>query len=461
MARILLIMPKLPQPMATPYIGQQYVASSLLAAGHDVRVLDMAATGFSGDDDDAVKFVETWGPDIVGMTLFTYNALSAYSLVKRLTGKTQMLVAGGPHATALPQEPIEYGFDVVLTGEGELKAVSLAEVVEGKSELADVAQAHFVGGRGPKGGAITDLDSLPYPHLASVCHEKEHFPPEAQLISGGLISSRGCPAQCTFCANVVTGRTYRARSVRSVVDEMATLRSDHGVRHFSFWDDAFTAGKRRLLALCDSISNDSRLHGTTWTCITPGNMVTPSALAKMRQAGCVAINFGIESGDLNILRSIKKGQRPDHILDAVSAAKNEGMLTIVNFMFGFPGEGVDELNHTLDLMVRLTDATDFFNNRGVLVPFPGTPIYNQWSEEHELNGWWLDPEKVPPEPNLHEMNAEEAQQFLESDPTLDIDFFHYTDAVRAKIAECVLFKARHNQCTIARASADPSCLTDS
>ena len=458
MARILLILPKLHQTMAAPYIGQQYVASSLLAAGHDVQVLDMAATGFVGDDDDAAKFVEAWGPDIIGMTLFTYNALSGYALARHLAGKARILVAGGPHATALPHEPLQHGFDVVLTGEGELAAVALAQTLDGTNQLGDIAQAHFPGGSGPKGPPIADLDALSHPHLAAGCHTKEFFPPNSDLISGGLISSRGCPARCTFCANVVTGRTYRARSVDSVVEEMATLRRAYKVSHFSFWDDAFTAGKQRLVALCERIKDDSRLQGTTWTCITPGNMVTPSDLARMRQAGCVAINFGIESGDLETLRAIKKGQRPEHIVDAVTAAKTEGMLTIVNFMFGFPGEGVDELNRTLELMVRLTDVTDYFNNRGVLVPFPGTPIYERWCAEHELDRWWLDPDKVLPEPNLHQMSPDEAQKYLESDPTLDIDFFHYSDAVRDKIAECVRFKALHNQRTIARAATDPTYL---
>jgi radical SAM superfamily enzyme YgiQ (UPF0313 family) len=241
----------------------------------------------------------------------------------------------------------------------------------------------------------------------------------------------------------VTGRVFRYRSTANIIEEMRQLREQHGIQNFPFWDDAFTALRPRLKELCEAIMEDEELAGSTWSCITPGNMIKPLDLERMRAAGCLSVNFGIESGDPAILKAIQKGQRPDDIRAAVRFAKEAGMMTIVNFMFGFPQEGLDELQRTLDFMVELSELTDYFNTRGVLVPFPGTRIYDRWADEYELRDWWLDLENVPIEPDLSD--PLELLDYQQEDPTLELDFFRYTDDVRRAIADCVRYKADHNR----------------
>ena len=460
MADVLLILPHLPQRMGAPYLGQQYVAASLLAAGHRVKCLDLAAILWRGSDEEALAEAARFGPDIVGMTLFTSNARRGYLLAKglRARGIGRLLVAGGPHATVLPDEPIAHGFDVSVVGEGESVLRQIADAFDQPRDLLGnvmervraLPWVHTRDGNGPPGTFIDDLDALPFPHLSYPSFEAAHYSPLGIIGAGGMMTSRGCPARCTFCANYVTGRNYRWRSTESVIAEMVALSDLTHIRNFPFWDDAFTARRPRLEALCKGILATPELEGVTWTCITPGNMVKPFDLDNMREAGCVAVNFGIESGDYNILQQIQKGTRPDQVRAAVKAAKEAGMLTVVNFMFGFPGEGVEELQRTLELMVDLSSWTDFFNNRGVLLPFPGTPIFDEHAATYGFDGWWLDAARVPDEPDLFGMDAAGAQTSLEVDPTLALDFFRYSDPVRAKIAECVRFKARHNQATIAK-----------
>lgn len=458
MAKVLLILPHLPQKMGAPYLGQQYVAACLLEAGHEVRCLDLAAMLWRGSEDDAVQRVAAFDPDIVGMTLFTYNALAGYRLVARLRaeGLGRLYVAGGPHPTVLPEEPIAHGFDVTIAGEGERAIVALARAFEAKDDLLGdvlarvrrIPGSYTKDGAGPPGGFLDDLDALPFPHKSYPTFEAAHYSPLGVISAGGMMTSRGCPARCTFCANYVTGRGYRFRSTDNILDEMVALADHSQIASFPFWDDAFTARRPRLEALCKGILETPALAGATWTCITPGNMVRDFDLVMMREAGCVSINFGLESGDYNILKVIQKGQRPEQVRAAVRAAKKAGMTTIVNFMFGFPEEGVTELQHTLDLMRALAEDTDFFNHRGVLVPFPGTALYDQHVARFGYHGWWLDPAKVPDEPDLHAMGAHASQVSLEEDPTLALDFFRYEPAVRDKIAECVRFKALHNQATL-------------
>jgi len=458
MAKMLLILPHLQQRMGSPYLGQQYIAASLLEAGHQVQCLDLAALLWRGSEDDAVEKVRRFDPDIIGMTLFTYNALAGYRLLARLRseGLGRLYVAGGPHPTVLPDEVLAHGFDVAVSGEGEKVIVAIASAVDQPRDLLSsiidrvrhIPGCHTTAGAGPAQGFIDDLDSLPFPHTSYPTFDASAYSPLGRIVAGGMMTSRGCPARCTFCANYVTGRGYRFRSTEHIIAEMLSLSHATEITNFPFWDDAFTARRPRLQALCKAILETPELEGATWTCITPGNMVRDFDLVMMREAGCVAVNFGLESGDYNILKVIQKGQRPEQVKASVKAARAVGMTTIVNFMFGFPEEGVTELQHTLDLMNELASYTDFFNNRGVLVPFPGTAIYDQHVRNFDIAGWWLDPKRVGDEPDLFALGANEAQTALEVDPTLALDFFRYPTDVRDKIAECVRFKAQHNQATI-------------
>lgn len=423
--RVLLVLPPLPEPMHAPYLGQFYVAAALVEAGHLVRVLDLSALRRDGAEARLRTEMRRFRPDVVGMTLFTYNALEGYRLVRGLAGSRAVLIAGGPHPTVLPEEPLDQGFDLALAGEGERAVTALATALSAGSDLTAIPGLHSRAGAGPPYVPLDDLDTLPFPHTVAEA---------GAPVAGGLMTSRGCPARCTFCANYVTGRAYRWRSAQNVVAEMIALRHDHGIVHFPFWDDAFTARRPRLEALTDAILDEPALAGITWTCITPGNMVAPHDLERMRAAGCVAINFGIESGDPSVLSAIRKGQTPERICAAVEAAKAVGMITVVNFMFGFPGEGLEELANTRGLMESLAPATDVFNNFGVLVPFPGTAIYDRWHADCGFTDWWLDPERIPVAPGPD----------LGRDPALDRDFFRYAPEIRAEIADLVQWKARHN-----------------
>jgi anaerobic magnesium-protoporphyrin IX monomethyl ester cyclase len=455
MARILLVMPRLPQRLGTPYLGQLLVAASLRRAGHQVRAVDLAAA-CGPSEDAAVALCDAYDPDIVGMTLFTYSAARGYALARRLAAPGRVLVAGGPHATLCPDEPVQHGFDVSVCGEGELTAVAVADAVERGLPLKTIPGVRTPRAQGPPSGPIQDLDALARPHEGYAAFDMSWYSADGRsLVPGGLMTSRGCPARCTFCANYVTGRAYRYRSAADVVSEMVALRTEHGISTFPFWDDAFTALRPRLRELCEAILREPALRDITWTCITPGNMVKPQDLEMMRRAGCVAVNFGIESGDPTTLKLMQKGQRPEHVVTAVRSAKAVGMTTIVNFMFGFPNEGVAELSTTMRLMEDLAPSTDFFNTRGVLVPFPGTAIYDQWADQYGFRQWWLDAANVPLEPDgLSPLELVRAQ---EVDPTLALDFFRYAPDVRDLIARCVRFKARHNHATLSRMGADPGC----
>jgi anaerobic magnesium-protoporphyrin IX monomethyl ester cyclase len=449
MTRVLLITPPSPERLGGPLVGIQYVAAALLARGCEVRVIDAAARLFSPDADWILAEAENFAPQMVGFGLFTRWVWQAYRLVEHLHGRFPMLVAGGPHATACPDETLGHGFDVAILGEAEHAILALADCLEGKGSLSEIPGIRFVDADGNVCGRtrathVAQLDALPFPHRAQHLFDSRWYgdsgwPP----VSNGIVSSRGCPARCTFCANYATGREFRFRSSANVIEELKNSWSSVGATFFPFWDDALTADPGRLMDLCAAMQRDLPFS-PQWSATTRVTMVRPELLAAMKAAGLVQLNFGVESGDDDTLRTIRKGIRTDHVVRALEMAKNVGLRTSCNFMFGFPQETPQALERTLRFMERIAPLVDFFSPSGVLIPMPTTPIYEQYHLQYGFTDWWLREEYGRCAPRPDPDNFDEFCRSYADDHTLDLDFFRYGDDSRWMIRACLEFKAQHN-----------------
>jgi radical SAM superfamily enzyme YgiQ (UPF0313 family) len=164
----------------------------------------------------------------------------------------------------------------------------------------------------------------------------------------------------------------------------------------------------------------------------------------MRRAGLIHVNFGVESGDDEILRAIKKGLRTDQVVRALEWAKEEGLATACNFMLGFPQETPVELERTLRFMERIAPLVDAFSTMGVVVPFPGTPIYENYHMAHGFTNWWLRADYSRYSPSPPADDSERYYRYYIDDANLELDFFNYDDDTRQWIRECLRFKAEHN-----------------
>jgi anaerobic magnesium-protoporphyrin IX monomethyl ester cyclase len=358
-------------------------------------------------------------------------------------------VAGGAHATVRPDETLARGFDVAVEGEAEETIVRLVDHVEGRARLDEIPGIRWrdAGGtihRGPKGDFVADLDALPFPQLAQDLYDPRWYSPSgAEIIPGGVLTSRGCPARCTFCANYVTGRGFRHRSAASVVAELNAYHRRTGATFFPCWDDALTANPRRLLALCAALERDLDFP-LGWSAITRATMVTPEILAAMRRAGLVTVNFGVESGDDAILKAIRKGVSTDHVLRALEWAKAAGLRTAANFMLGFPQETPAALERTLRFMERIAPLTDTFSTLGVVVPFPGTPLYDDFHAAYGFTDWWLSEDHARYDAPPPVDDFDRFYRHYVDDANLELDFFRYSPEMRALIRACLRFKAEHN-----------------
>ena len=448
MARVLLVNPPSPERLGAPLLAMQYVAAPLLAAGHQVRVLDCAARLLQPAHEDVLAEVASFRPHVVGMSLFTRWVWHAYRLAAQLRDSVPLLVGGGAHATAAPREVVAHGFDAAVVGEAENVIVELANRAEQGLPFDGIPG---VWSRSPKGSpmegppaaAIDDLDSIPLPLDAQALFEGRWYREDgAQAVPGGVLTSRGCPARCTFCANYVTGRRFRYRSAEQVCAELSQYHRRFGVTFFPFWDDALTADRPRLLALCGALERlDFPLR---WSAITRANMVTPEVLAAMKRAGCVAVNFGVESGDDSVLRQIKKGVATRHVVQALEWAKELDLQTACNFMLGFPEDTPESLANTVRFMERIAPLTDVFSTLGVVVPFPATPLYDENHERFGFTDWWLRADHAVYDAPPPVQDLERFRRHYIDDANLELDFFRYTPEVRDWIRTGLRFKAEHN-----------------
>ncbi|MBL8472567.1 MAG: B12-binding domain-containing radical SAM protein [Rhodocyclaceae bacterium] len=447
--RVLLINPPSPERLGAPLLGLQYVAAALLRTGCEVRVIDAAARLFPHDHAWIVDQVRAFAPRFVGMSLFTRWVWHAYRLAADLKDCGFMLVAGGAHATVCPEEPLAHGFEVVLSGEAELSIVQFVQALRAGETPAHVGGSHWrdaegLIAHGPPVQFVENLDALASPLLAQPLFEAAWYDARAGAVTpGGVVTSRGCPARCTFCANAVTGRGFRYRSAESVVDELEDWHAQSGANFFPFWDDAFTAKIPRLTGLCEAFT--SRLSfPLQFSAITRAGLVTPDLLRMLRRAGLVHVNFGVESGDDEILRIIKKGLRTEQVVRALEYAKAEDLSTACNFMLGFPDDTPASLERTLRFMQRIAPLVDTFSTLGVVIPFPGTALYDMHHETFGFTEWWLQERCSHYQPLPACDGGADFMRLYADDPTLELDFFRYDAPTRALIRECLRFKAEHN-----------------
>jgi radical SAM superfamily enzyme YgiQ (UPF0313 family) len=385
---ILLIYPQYSYPKKSPPLGLAYIASVLEKKGYKVNIADMSTIGMN--EDDLKRLVEQTRPRLVGISFMTNQfgqAVSAAKVIKTVNEKIPV-ITGGPHVSALPNEILSYDcFDVAVIGEGEITAAILAEhFLDGRYTLEEIngiaykkdGQIHINEPR----PLIEDLDILPTPAWHLLPMEKYAVPAtggDTTETAFAVISSRGCPNQCIFCdSHTIFGRKFRARSAKNIFAELLYLNKNFGAKQFDFVDDTITVSRKRIFELCSLLQSGK--CGFKWMCNARVNTVDAEMLSTMKSAGCVRVEFGIESGDPAVLKNIKKNITIEQIKNAHQLARQAG-LSIGSFvMVGNIGEDFTAVMKTRKLLEQL-DTDDIFI--AIATPFPGTELYRTAQE----NGW--------------------------------------------------------------------------
>lgn len=369
-----------------PPLGLLYVAGALRAAGHSLLVLD-------GDPrlrPELLEQVVDFRPQAVGLSFLTMTYDRARDLAQALRRRLPglRLFAGGAHATVEPEATLaELELDAVVLGEGEHSAVELvAAWQDGGGE--GVPGTLTAAGRGPERPGIADLDDLPFPARDLIGHTTYLRPPG--LIRGyasagiaSMLAGRGCPFRCSYCgSHLQLGRTVRLRSVGNVLAELAQLIAQDGIRGMYWVDDVFTHDRAWTLELCRALAR--RGWGLRWGCQSRVSAVDEALLVAMRQAGCVQVDFGVESGSRKVLRQMHKGIDPRQVEEAFSLARRLGLRTGASFILGSPGEDEEDIAETAALAARLRpDWTVFFYS----TPYPGTDLWKKLRGTEAAAAW--------------------------------------------------------------------------
>ena len=197
-----------------------------------------------------------------------------------------------------------------------------------------------------------------------------------------IVTSRGCPYECTFCeAKLTFGRTHRFHSEERVLTDLDYLHAEYGFDSFQFYDDIFTTSRKRVVRLCNLLIDSGRRY--QWMCYTRTDLVDPELLTLMKEAGCYQISFGPESGDQALLDGIKKKLTVEQNYEGIRQTREAGILSVGTFMLGLPGERPEQTRKTIEFAV--TSKLDYAIF-GVTEPYPGTEMWKDCLD----TGYFID-----------------------------------------------------------------------
>tara|TARA_B100000315_G_scaffold73810_1_gene67609 strand:+ start:145 stop:1611 length:1467 start_codon:yes stop_codon:yes gene_type:complete len=360
-------------------VGLGHLIVKLHEENHEVEVFDIWAKHLS--DEEVVRTIPSLEYDIVGITSLS----TQYKYVKWLAQQLKQhndapIVVGGPLGTFSAKEVLKHmEVDVCVLSEGDIifpnliKNLGELEKVNGivYSKNGEVIQ-------NPPEKLIRDLDSLGFAVRDRNIFETETYIKEGYLFGYpeirtlNVMTNRGCPWQCNFCSK--TFKSARLRSIPHVLEEIRMLKEEFGVGAIFFNDELLIMGKKRGYELCEAL----KPLNIKWCGQARVDTVELDLLKCMKDAGCVDIGLGIESGSQRILDAMNKRSTVEKNISAIEAVKEAGLNTVAQCIYGYPGENSETVNETIDFF-RRADALHqgFF----VLTPLPGTTLYNQCIEK--------------------------------------------------------------------------------
>ena len=390
----------------SPPIGLGYLASMLEKMGLEVRIVDCLIRGWNHSEDiddmfarvglsdaEIKDIIADFEPDLIGMNCQFTKQHKVYHHMFKLFKEAKracVTAAGGAHPTVLPEEVLgDPNCDFVLMGEGEESFGELIASITGDSPVDKIdglgwkrdGKLHI----NPKEKWIEDLDSIPFPayHLMELeryfglefSHGERHrarFSP--------IVTSRGCPAKCTFCsAYKVWGRQYRFRSVDNVLAEMRLLKEKHGIEELAFEDDNVTANPKRAKELFSRMTQEGL--GFVWD--TPNGVgvwsVDEEMIDLMKKSGCIKLNFPAESGSQDVVdRIINKPIKLKRIKELIKHCHKIGLDCGMFLVMGMPGEKLGDIWKSFTFAAESGCYEPVIS---VATPYPGTKLFEECAKK--------------------------------------------------------------------------------
>lgn len=370
--------------------GLGFLAAALHKAGHTVKVhvreeyLIQNGYDWKAANTHLREMLSEFRPDIVGLSVVTPAVRESGIIAgwaKELCSREVLVVAGGPHPSALPEQ--------MLIECPEIDAIALAEAEQTLVDIADNGLHPDIPGlvyrdngtfvhTAPRANPA-DLDSLA-PLAYDLFDMNFYTQPSRWMIrwlklsATNIRTSRGCPNRCGFCAgHIVASLGVRFHSVDYVIDQVLNAVNRFGVEAIHFEDDTIGADRQRLLAICDELSRHGLHRRIRWDCCMRADQVDTELLRCMKASGCIQIEYGFECGTDEALKRIGKNVTIDENLRAARLTREAGIRIFADIMLGLPGETEKDFLATIRFL-RKTRPEVISATR--LCPLPGTPIFN-------------------------------------------------------------------------------------
>ncbi|MEI6421128.1 MAG: radical SAM protein, partial [Lentisphaerota bacterium] len=257
--------------------------------------------------------------------------------------------------------------------------IELVNSILNKSDFANIKGLTYKKGeeiiQNEARAPIQDLDAIPFPARHLFKNQKYTYPDALRYPASPIITSRGCPGNCTFCtAKFLHGKRFRCRSAENVLDEIESLIKDYGVREIHIWDDNFITNRNRVFAFRDGIIKRNIKVLFSFPNGIRADFINRDILKALKDFGTYSVAIGVESGNQNILDMIQKGIKLEQIENAFKLAKEMKLETWGFFLLGLPGEDKNTMNDTIDFAIKLDPDIAKFH---VLKPFPKSAVYDQ------------------------------------------------------------------------------------
>ncbi|MDP8254844.1 MAG: radical SAM protein [Candidatus Alcyoniella australis] len=366
--------------------------------GIQAAYLDADALGLSVER--AAQLVAATGPDVVGISMDSFtmkNTIALARAIKRLAPRTVVAV-GGVHPTIYPRETAALeGIDWAFCGEAdhafpealEAHARGALPNIRGVAYQAE-GEVVFAGPAEP----IENLDDLPFPDWTGVELTPYFSAPAAGRPVLSMITSRGCPFRCTFCDRPRLAHGLRTCSAEAVVEQMLELKRI-GAREISIYDDNLTADRKRALAVAEMLAQRGAPIG--FDLRSRVDTIDAELLDVLARAGCRRIYFGVESGDPQVLKNIKKGIDLDQTRRVFEHARRRGIRRLAYFMFGLPGEGLDAAQRTIEFARSLKADYYLFE---IFIPMPCTEAYDSALADGTIERDYWAGQAADPQPDF-------------------------------------------------------------
>jgi len=350
----------------------------------NIELIDAIAENLNREEVE-VKAKE-FEPDIIvsilGLECIEEDCNEVTSLKKRFP--SAKIIVFGHYATQFPIEVIKKSnADFLILGEPDFIFLNVLEKLTSNQPLDEVSGIVIkkLNGEIIQQGddkRIPNPNELPHPAYDILPVDK-YYEPVLPRPYSMIQTARGCPYPCSFCVKSY-GQKLTIQSPERVVDEIASLVENYGIKSLRIIDDTFTVNKRRVIQICKELVN--RKFNLKWCCLSRTDNLTDEMLFWMKKAGCTRIYFGLESGSQRILDLYQKNINVEEAIETLLLCRKHGIETTGFFMSGFPEETDEDFNKSIDFAIK---AQLTFASVNPLTPYPGTSLYERLKDQLDFS----------------------------------------------------------------------------